>query len=241
VQTCLDERMIEHAVLFAAGHIGEASQICQHCPGAILPVEPQQGTRLRKLVRGEVARDRRKSLAQLRAVATVPSITKRAEPLEAVGLTDDSPRPDHLPPLAPPVARSTHLIQPAKSQGQVFALRQRARARGLTRAIDIKDHPRLSRSIHQPTRLLVIRVVGVGREWAAEQIIKKVDRVWPVIWALIEVESGRLSRSSRKSVRRASTGDSVSAAKKRERVERAGRWSRSNKAMKGTAKGWSLS
>jgi hypothetical protein len=120
----LDERMIEHAILFAAGHIGEASQICQHGPGPILPVEPQQGTRLRRLVRGEVARDRHKSLAQLRAVATVPAIPKRAEPLEAVGLTDDSPRPDHLPALTPPVARSTHLIQPAKSRGQVFALRQ---------------------------------------------------------------------------------------------------------------------
>jgi len=46
-------------------------------------------------------------------------------------------------------------------------------ASGLTGAIDIQDHPRLSRSIHQPTRLLVIRVVGVGREWAALEIIEK--------------------------------------------------------------------
>src|SRR6266536_454167 len=49
--------------------------------------------------------------------------------------------------------------------------------------------------------------------------------------------SGRASRSSRKRERRASTGSMVRDAKKRERVERAGSWSRSNKAMKGTAKG----
>src|SRR5579885_420842 len=40
--------------------------------------------------------------------------------------------------------------------------------------------------------------------------------------------SGRLRRSSRKSVRSASTGASVSAPKKRERVERAGSRSRRN-------------
>ena len=37
------------------------------------------------------------------------------------------------------------------------------------------------------------------------------------------------------------TGASVSAAKKRETVERAGSWLRSNRAMNGPAKGWSLS
>src|SRR5436190_4418041 len=122
MQTRLNQRMIEGTVLFASGHISEASQICQHGPGAILPVEPQQGACLRKLVRCEVARDRRKSLAQLCAVATVSSIAQRAEPLEAEGLTDDRLRADHLPALAPPVARGTDVIQSAKGWGEFFAL-----------------------------------------------------------------------------------------------------------------------
>src|SRR5712691_12204500 len=46
VQTRLDERMIEHGVLFASCHEGEASEICQHGPGAILSVEPKQGASL---------------------------------------------------------------------------------------------------------------------------------------------------------------------------------------------------
>ena len=42
-------------------------------------------------------------------------------------------------------------------------------------------------------------------------------------------------------IRRASTDTCVNAAKKRESAEREGSWSRSNKAMKGTAKGCRLS
>jgi hypothetical protein len=40
VQTRLDERMIEHRVLFAARYKGETSQVCQHGPRAILAIEP---------------------------------------------------------------------------------------------------------------------------------------------------------------------------------------------------------
>jgi hypothetical protein len=42
VQTRLNEWMIEHAVFFATGNIGEASQIGEHSPGAILPIKPQK-------------------------------------------------------------------------------------------------------------------------------------------------------------------------------------------------------
>src|SRR5512135_1569800 len=55
VQTRLDERMIQHRILFAAHHEREASQICKHGPGAILPIQPQQGALLRELMRSEVA------------------------------------------------------------------------------------------------------------------------------------------------------------------------------------------
>ena len=85
-----------------------------------------------------------------------------------VGLTDDGARPDDFPPLAPRVARSTDVIQPAKGRGQVFGLGQGALAGGFPRAIDVKDHPVVSRSIHQAPGLL-----ARWREWAAEQIIEK--------------------------------------------------------------------
>jgi hypothetical protein len=40
-------------------------------------------------------------------------------------------------------------------------------AGGFTRAVDVKHHPGVSRSIHQSSGLLVVR------EWPTEQIIEK--------------------------------------------------------------------
>jgi len=40
VQTCLNERMIKGAVLFASRHESEACQVGEDGPGAILPIEP---------------------------------------------------------------------------------------------------------------------------------------------------------------------------------------------------------
>jgi hypothetical protein len=78
--------MIQHGVLFAAHHEREASQIRKHGPGAILSIEPQQGTLLRELVPSRVATDGREGLAQFRPVKPVASVAKRTEPLVAVGL-----------------------------------------------------------------------------------------------------------------------------------------------------------
>ena len=44
MQTRLDERVIEHRVLFAASHEGEAREITEYGPCAILPIEPEQAT-----------------------------------------------------------------------------------------------------------------------------------------------------------------------------------------------------
>jgi hypothetical protein len=41
VQTCLNERMIQHRVVFAAGHKSKVSQVRKHGPGAILAIQPQ--------------------------------------------------------------------------------------------------------------------------------------------------------------------------------------------------------
>jgi hypothetical protein len=57
MQTRLDKRMIEHRVVFATGHKGEASQVRKHGPGAILSIEPEQGAFLGELVRREVTID----------------------------------------------------------------------------------------------------------------------------------------------------------------------------------------
>jgi len=79
VQTRLNERVIEHGVLFATRHKGKASQIGEHGSGAILSVEPQQGMLRRKLGCCKVARDRGESLAQFRSVAAIASVAKTAE------------------------------------------------------------------------------------------------------------------------------------------------------------------
>ena len=71
VQACLHERMIEHCVFFASGHKGEASQIGEHGPSAILSIKPQQGALRRKLVRREVSRDGRERRPQFLSVASV--------------------------------------------------------------------------------------------------------------------------------------------------------------------------
>ncbi len=122
VQARLDERMIEHGVLFAAHHEREACQIGEHGPRAILPIEPEHGALLRKLVGSEVATDGREGLTKFLPVESVASVAKRAEPLVIVGEAFDGTSPHDFPSLAPRVASSTDLIQPAKAHWQLFGL-----------------------------------------------------------------------------------------------------------------------
>jgi hypothetical protein len=147
VQTCLDERMIQDAIFFATGHEREPSEIRTYSSRAILSIEPEQGAGLWELVRGEIARDRRKRLSQLRTILPAAAVSKTAEPLVAGGLTNDRACPHDLPPLAPRVARSTHVIQPAKGRRQLFGLGQGALTGRFSRAINIKEDPRIPSSI----------------------------------------------------------------------------------------------
>ena len=87
--------MIEHRVVFAAGHKGETTHVGEHGPGAILAIEPEQSALLWELVCREIATDGREALAQFRAVATVAAVAKRAEPLDAVSSSEK------VRPLAP--------------------------------------------------------------------------------------------------------------------------------------------
>src|SRR5260370_40311080 len=157
MQTCLDEWMSGQRVLFATRNKGEAREIGEHGPGAILSVEPKQGTRLWDLVCCEVARDRREALAEFRSVASVAAVAKTAEPLIAMSLRNNRACTDDLPTLAPGVASSTHVIQPPKGRGQVFSLWQRTLTGRFTRAIKITDQPLAARSIHHAPGCLLGR------------------------------------------------------------------------------------
>jgi len=167
VQTRLHERMIQHGVVFATHDEREASEIREHGPGAILPIEPQQRALSRKVVGSEVATDGRESLAQFLPVESVASVAHRAEPLVTVGLADNRAGPHDFPALAPRVASSTDLIQSARGRRQFFCLGQSALAGGFTCAIDIEDHPGASLSILQTACLPLLR------EQAAPEIVKK--------------------------------------------------------------------
>ncbi len=114
--------MIKRGVLLAASHKREIGQIGEDGPGAILSIEPEQGARLWKLVGREIPTNGRKRLSQFLPVLSIVAVSKTAEPVVTVGLTDDRARPYHLPTLAAPVARRTDLIQPAKGWRQVVAL-----------------------------------------------------------------------------------------------------------------------
>jgi hypothetical protein len=156
METRLDERVIEDRVIFAARDKGEASHISKHCPRAILAKDMQQSMDLWEIMRGEIARGRRECLAQFRSITSVASVPETAEPVITMGLRNRRARPNDLPTLAPGVARGTHLIQSAKGWGQVFAFRQGALTSRFPRAVDVYDHPGVSSSIHQTTRLRLV-------------------------------------------------------------------------------------
>jgi hypothetical protein len=110
MQTGLDERVIEHGVVFATRYKAEAGQIREYGPSAILSIEPQQGALMGELIHSEIATNGREALPQFLPVATIAAIAKRTEPLETVSLADDGARAHDFPALASSVARGTDLI-----------------------------------------------------------------------------------------------------------------------------------
>ena len=71
METGLDKRMIKRGVLLAASHEGEAFQIGEDSPRAVLAVEPKQGAFRQELVRREVTRDGSQRLSQFLPVPPV--------------------------------------------------------------------------------------------------------------------------------------------------------------------------
>jgi hypothetical protein len=80
VETRLHEWMIEHLVIFATSHKGEASQVRQRSSRAILSIEPEEGALLWKLGRCEIPTNGRESLTQFLSGAPVAFVPKTAEP-----------------------------------------------------------------------------------------------------------------------------------------------------------------
>jgi hypothetical protein len=76
VQARLDERVIEHAVLFATGYEGEACQIGEHGSRAILSKDMQQGALPWELVCSEIATNGHQSLAQFHTILPVAAVSR---------------------------------------------------------------------------------------------------------------------------------------------------------------------
>ena len=171
---------------FAAGNFGEVRQIEENRSHTVLAVQPRQDALFRQLVRHEVARDSCKIFPQFLPVAPVAAVAKRAEPLVGMSLADDSSCSHDLAAFAPAVARGTNLIQPTKGRGNSSDW-------GKARWLAASRVPSRSKT----TQWLPVRSSSPSVCFSFESVTRE-----------------RLSRSSRKSVRRASTGSWVNAAKK---------------------------
>lgn len=141
-----------------------------------------------------------KPLAQFFPIAPVAPISITAEPPVAMCLRDCSPCPDRLPAFAARARPGAHTSSNRRNAGGKLSPWGSARWRAASRV------PSMSKTIQfSPFRSTSPPVCLSGVR-------------------------GRASKSLRKSVRRASTGASVSAAKNCESAEREGNRSRSNNA-----------
>ena len=201
--------MVEHAVVFPSRHKREARHLGKCSPRTILPVESEQRMRRFELIRGEIACDRSQSLAQFLPVMAVPFVSETAEPMIAMGLRNRCARANNLPAFAASVERR-------RTRHPTGERLEEAHRSGAAHAASLP--------------------LAFHRCRTRSRRFRRGSSRFPVCLSGVR---GRTSRSSRNSVRKASTGASVNAAKNRERAEREGNWSRSNKAMNGTAKGWS--
>src|SRR5260221_1533860 len=84
----------------------------------MLAVKSEQGVFWGKLVYREIPTEGGEARAEFRSVQPIASVPETAEPLVTMGLRHCCACPDHLPTLAASVARGTHVIQPAKGQGE---------------------------------------------------------------------------------------------------------------------------
>lgn len=85
VQAALDLWPIQHGVIFAAHDEREACQIGDDGPCSILPIQPHQGARRRKMVCLQIAPDSGQRPAQFLPVASIAAVAEAAEPVVTMG------------------------------------------------------------------------------------------------------------------------------------------------------------
>lgn len=76
MQASLDLSSIQKLIVFASRHIAEASEIGEDGSGALLPIQPEQGTFLRELARREIPPDGRHRPAQFLPKFSIASVCK---------------------------------------------------------------------------------------------------------------------------------------------------------------------
>ncbi len=110
VQTRLNERVIEEAIVLAAGHKREPSKIGEYGSIAILPIQPQQRARSFEVICRQISANGRESFAQFFPVSSIPTVPKRTEPVVTMSLRNDCSRPNNLPAFTAPLARCTDVV-----------------------------------------------------------------------------------------------------------------------------------
>src|SRR5690348_6375817 len=115
--------MIKPVIVCAAGHQREASHLSEDSPIAILPIEARASCVLAK---GDEPSD---SDQWPQVPCPILPDSARCHDCRTCRATDNCarcrtrcPRCDNFPPLASPLARSTHVIEPTKRWRQVIAL-----------------------------------------------------------------------------------------------------------------------
>ncbi len=88
----------------------------------------------------QIAPDNGQRSAQFLPIAAIAAVAETAEPVGTMGLRDDGACTEDLSALAPPVARSTDLLQATLWCRQLLCLWQGPLSGGLPRPIDVKDH-----------------------------------------------------------------------------------------------------
>ena len=150
----LDSLQIEEIVILAPHHIRESSQIRHNGSIAVLTVQAYHCLAQRKRLSFHVRDFSPSPLPQFSSVVAVARSSVRADPLVRMCLEHGGPDPDHFPPLASCIARSTDLAQPALCWRAIRRARYSSLASNLPCAIDIEHHPMVSLSIPQPAWLL---------------------------------------------------------------------------------------
>jgi len=97
----------------------------------------------------QVAPDGTEHLSEFLPIQPVAFVAETAEPLRAVGLTDDGAGADDLSALAPGVARGAQLLQATVCPWQVLPFGQGALPGRFSGAINVEDEPIHLTAIHQ--------------------------------------------------------------------------------------------